>query len=68
VAQEAEDEAGERPLGPARAGAPRWVKVVGLVLVVLVVLAVVLVLVSGGEHGPGRHASSAVPVTSALRW
>jgi hypothetical protein len=37
-------------------GMPRWVKVVGLaVLVAALVLAAVLLV--GGEHGPARHAS-----------
>ena len=35
---------------------PRWVKVSALVLLVLAVLLVV-VLIVGGTHGPGRHAS-----------
>lgn len=43
---------------------PRWVKVVGLVIVLLLlVLGIVLIL---GEHGPGRHApSGAGPVEPA---
>jgi hypothetical protein len=39
-------------------GTPRWVKVSAVVLLLLVVLVVVM-LVIGGNHGPGRHASSA---------
>jgi hypothetical protein len=34
---------------------PLWVKVFGLVLGVLVIAVVVVLLVAGGEHGPGRH-------------
>ena len=34
--------------------APRWVKVFGIVAAVLALLVLVLVL-SGGGHGPGRH-------------
>ena len=37
-------------------GAPRWVKVFGIIAVVVVVLVVVLFVFGGGEHGPGRHA------------
>ena len=37
------------------AGTPRWVKVFGLIALVAVVLFVVVMLVGGGEHGPGRH-------------
>jgi hypothetical protein len=36
-------------------GTPRWVKVFGVIALVVVVLFVVLLLVRGGEHGPGRH-------------
>jgi len=40
-------------------GAPRWVKVLGIVLLVLV-LAILVIKATGigGEHGPGRHRSS----------
>ncbi len=43
----------------SRPGAPRWVKVIGLVVAVLVAL-VLLVQWTGiaGDHGPGRHLSS----------
>jgi hypothetical protein len=41
-----------RPLAP-----PRWVKVTGLITLALVVL-VLIVLLAGGNHGPGRHQSS----------
>ena len=41
----------ERPPPP---GAPRWVKVAGIVTAVVVLLLVVLVL-TGKGHGPGRH-------------
>ena len=40
-------------------GTPRWVKVLGLIVLVLVLVAVVVVIVSGGEHGPGRHTGTA---------
>jgi hypothetical protein len=37
-------------------GAPRWVKVSGVIVLVLVALFVVLQLIGlGGQHGPGRH-------------
>ncbi len=35
-------------------GAPRWVKVFGIIAVVLVLI-VVVALLTGGSHGPGRH-------------
>lgn len=47
--------------GRDRAGRiPRWVVVTGLVIGVVVALAVVVLVISGGEHGPGRHLSSDV--------
>ena len=45
------------PVDPGRepaAETPRWVKTAVIIGLVLVVLVVVLLLV-GGEHGPGRH-------------
>jgi hypothetical protein len=36
-------------------GMPRWVKVFGIVAIVLALAVVIVLLVSGGQHGPGRH-------------
>lgn len=36
-------------------GTPRWVKVLGLVVIALIVVAFALGLLLGGEHGPARH-------------
>ena len=52
------DETGAGPDPGPTTGAPRWVKVFGLIAVVLILLVAVLLLVGGGSHGPGRHASS----------
>lgn len=41
---------------------PRWVKVSGIVAVLLALLVVAVMLLSGGEHGPGRHMSFEAPV------
>lgn len=43
------------------AGMPRWPKV--FLLAVLATVMVIVMLVVGGEHGPGRHAAG--PVASA---
>ena len=37
---------------------PRWVKVFGIAAILLLALAIVVMLLSGGRHGPGRHLSS----------
>ena len=37
---------------------PRWVKLFGLAAILLLTLAIVVMLLSGGQHGPGRHLSS----------
>jgi hypothetical protein len=41
--------------GPSYPGAPRWVKVFGIIVIVLVLLIVIMLLTG---HGPGRHTSS----------
>jgi hypothetical protein len=42
---------------PSYPGAPRWVKISGIVLGILVLLAAAIVFVGVGGHGPDRHAS-----------
>ena len=37
---------------------PRWVKVSGIIAILLILLVVITMLISGGEHGPGRHMPS----------
>ena len=34
---------------------PRWVKVSGIIAILVVLVMVIVLLVSGGEHGPRRH-------------
>ncbi len=41
---------------PDYPGAPRWVKVSGIIGGALVLFALILILGGGGRHGPGRHA------------
>jgi hypothetical protein len=38
-------------------GTPRWVKVAAVIALVILVMLVVALL-SGGKHGPGRHADT----------
>jgi hypothetical protein len=63
----ASDDHGE-PATPTSgsSGTPRWVKVFLAVAAVLVVLAIAVALVSGGEHGPGRHLGGVAPAISPL--
>ncbi len=42
--------------------APRWVKVLAVIVGCLALLALILVWTGlGGEHGPGRHTGTGVP-------
>lgn len=49
-----DDDAGAGRNQEATTGAPRWVKVFGVIAAVLVLLAVAMMFLAG-EHGPGRH-------------
>jgi hypothetical protein len=51
------DEADLDPNRGATAGTPRWMKVVGISLIVLVVLIVIVLITGGGlgGHGPSMH-------------
>ncbi|HJV12434.1 MAG TPA: hypothetical protein VJ625_00945 [Propionibacteriaceae bacterium] len=40
------------------AGIPRWVKVFVVVAAVVVLLMILAMLITGGQHGPGRHQSA----------
>jgi hypothetical protein len=44
--------------GEGDRGVPRWVKLFGIAAILLLALAIVVMLLSGGQHGPGRHLSS----------
>jgi hypothetical protein len=54
-------------LGPAveaTTGAPRWVKILGVVVLGLAVLLVGLKVTGiGPDHGPGRHGGGSTPAT-----
>jgi hypothetical protein len=51
----------------ANEGMPRWVKVSGIVAALIVVLLVAVMLLSGGEHGPGRHFGGLSATAPAMR-
>jgi len=45
------------------AGIPRWVKALGITIIILILLIIVaLVTGIGGPHGPARHSSSGLGV------
>jgi hypothetical protein len=39
------------------AGLPRWLKLSAILVIVLAVAIAAMLLVAGGEHGPGRHSA-----------
>jgi hypothetical protein len=39
------------------AGAPRWIKVSGIIAIAVILL-LLIALLAGGNHGPDRHRSS----------
>lgn len=47
---------GEHGLG-STTGAPRWVKASAIVVLAIVLMVGLMLLLGGGEHGPGRHTS-----------
>ncbi len=52
-------DSGGEPGHEATASTPRWVKVFGIIALALALLVGLMLLVGGGRHGPGRHASPA---------
>jgi hypothetical protein len=48
------------PAIPQRPGTPRWVKVIGIVLLAVLLLALAVTVIGGGQHGPGMH-TGAIP-------
>jgi hypothetical protein len=58
-----DDPAADRSSGPGSvpvAGTPRWVKVLGVLVLLLVLIVVVLHLTGNGPGGPGSHLGLAV--------
>lgn len=54
-----------RPHADGPPPVPRWVKILGGVLVVLVLVATLAMVLGGGDHGPGRHGAGDVPTPGA---
>ena len=44
--------------GRGSTGVPRWVKVSAVIAAIVLVAVLVVMLLSGGNHGPGRHVAS----------
>lgn len=40
---------------PSQLPRPRWVRIFGAIVFVLILLFVAMMIVGGGQHGPGRH-------------
>jgi hypothetical protein len=55
---EGRDDTGVGPEPRSTTGTPRWVKVSGIIALALVLLFVIVMLIGGGNHGPGRHTLS----------
>lgn len=53
-----DDGTGKRPERDSPPRTPRWVWMSAIAVGILIVLAVVIMLLSGGQHGPARHTSS----------
>lgn len=51
-------------------GMPRWVKILGVVAIAVIAVLVAVMLIAGGDHGPGRHGaeSSAGIAMSVPHW
>lgn len=49
------DDSPRPPITGDRPATPRWVKGLGIAIVVAILLVVVVMLLSGGQHGPGMH-------------
>ena len=66
------DDTGADQAPGSTTGVPRWVKVFVLVAVATALLGVVVMLLAGGEHGPGRHQSTTTAshqrVETAVGW
>lgn len=59
-----ESDGGRRMAQPP--GMPGWVKVSGLVVLVVGALLVAIMLLSGGDHGPGLHTGAGDPTRTPL--
>jgi hypothetical protein len=52
---QAESDRGHESAGGGHPGLPRWVTMSAIVVALLVLALVVVMVIVGGDHGPGRH-------------
>ena len=52
------DDADLEPDSKDDRGVPRWVKLIGLAVILVLAVMIAVMLLAGGQHGPGRHLSS----------
>lgn len=53
---------------PSYPGAPRWVKVSGIIAIAMILLVIVVVFTGvGGPHGPGRHLPSSSDIETGVQ-
>lgn len=46
---------GDLPDSERPPGTPRWVKVLVVTVIIVILLGIVIMLIIGGDHGPGSH-------------
>jgi hypothetical protein len=63
--EEGQAEPGRAGTGAGRPGVPRWVKTLCIVAAALLLALLIVMLASGGQHGPGRHRPSSLGLTAA---
>ncbi|MGC5077768.1 hypothetical protein [Agrococcus sp. DT81.2] len=61
--QSAAEERPRRSFDDRPPGAPMWVKAGAVVVGVVLLVALAVALLSGGDHGPGRHLGESAPGT-----
>ena len=49
------------PSNSGRPATPRWVKALGIAVLIIAVVVFAAMLALGGEHGPGRHTDRSDP-------
>jgi uncharacterized cupredoxin-like copper-binding protein len=55
----------ETPQAPAgRPATPRWVKGLGVAFVIAILVVVIVMVVTGGQHGPGMHTVAGSPTAA----